>query len=152
RRIAQESATASVSKTHEFLVKHFEQVVPARTYARTTSPTEEFRRDFASHLEKSKIYLHRGADAGFAAFRVAALAHLPSIRSKLRMNFCVLDPRSDSLLRQRAKLELDNNNRRNRSYSSQDLVDEQKKVQTAIYVALDTLFSVRHLRSVQVFF
>lgn len=149
RRIARESATASVSATHDFLVKHFEQVVPRRTYAKTTSPTVEFQRDFVPQLAGSRFYFHRGSDASFAAFRICCLAHHQAIKAKLRISFCVLDPRADQLLRQRAKLELEAGGG---SYTQEQLACSTEQVRRAIFIAMEALFSVRHNRSVQLFF
>lgn len=149
RRISRDSAIASASETHNFLYTHFEQVVPKKTYPRTSAPTEDFRRDFAPNLETSSIYLHRGSDAGFAAFRIYSLAHLDALKTKVRITFCILDPRATDALWQRARLEIDANQG---ICSDDEIRSEAEKIRTEIYISLEALFSVRHSLSIQVVF
>ena len=148
-RIGKEATNAALNAAGNFLRTRFEQVLPKSTYPKSRRPTEEFRRDFVPHLEKSKLYLHRGDDAGFAAFRLATHAYHPAVKSLLTVQFCVLDPRAVAHVRQRAKLELENSNEQN--FSEAQLQQQAAHVRRKIFITLFALFTVRHVRPVEVF-
>lgn len=149
-RIGKEATNAALNAAGAFLKARFQQVLPKSTYPKSKRPTEEFRRDFVLHLVRSKIYLHRGDDAGFAAFRMATHASHPAVKSLLTVHFCVLDPRADAHVRQRAKLEIENSGEQR--YSEAQLQQQASKVRRKIFVTLFSLFTIRYVRSVEVFF
>ena len=146
-RISERSAKIATKVANEFLVKRFEQTMPAKTYERTSAPTIEFRDDFVSRLRDSKIYLHRG-DGNFVTFRLFCCAANEAIKSKVQVSLCILDPTADLVVQQRARIELDT---KGTQHSNEELSQQVSRILMSIFQSLMALFDIRHTRSVEVF-
>lgn len=146
-RISERSAKIATQVAEEFLIGRFDQLMPRKTYAKSTAPTNDFRNDFAPKLKSSKFYFHRG-DGSFSAFRLYSTANIEAIRTKIRVSLCLLDPNAVAAIDQRAKIELD---AKGNHYSADQLKERVARVRMSTYVSLVALFDIRHTRPVEVF-
>lgn len=147
--IAAACTDAAMAQTKAYLATHFFRSIPIETYDKTSAPTEKFCRDFAPRLVKSAEYIHRGADAGFAVFRLTELINHRCILDKQSIQLQLLDPRAEALLEQRVRIEFESNKT---TYSPQDVAKKVADLKLDIYVSLYSAFCICHVRPITVVF
>lgn len=69
--IAKRSSQAAVSYASDVFYSHFRNVVPKKTYPKSTLPLIEFKEDFSKSLASSQYYRYKGDAGTFTIFRLS---------------------------------------------------------------------------------
>ena len=146
--VAERTSQAAISYAYEVFYSHFKNVVPKKTYPKSTIPLLEFKEDFSKSLASSQYYRYKGDAGTFTIFRLSSLANNPVMQSK-EISLILLDPQAGLQLLARARQELIDSNA---SPTREELQDYADNIKERIYSGLVALYDIGHILNTRVYF
>lgn len=146
--VTENAAEVAAKYATSLYENRFERMMPTEVYPASALPKPEFERHLQQVLNDSRIYWFKGDDGGFTVYRIHSLPGHPHFLRK-EITLLLLDPRDDYLLRERAKMDLAQTNKR---YTKVDLNEAIEHLRKSIFASVVAIFDNSHRTRVKLGF
>lgn len=147
KNVLREISESSAEYAFFLFSQRFEKMLPAKIIPGSDSPSAEYQRDFNLQLSKSASYRYKGDTAKIASIRLIHWHNNDNLEKDISL--LLLDPRNESLLRERAQMKLSN---MRDSYNKNDLDEKIAELRNDIYTTIVRFYDNCHRLCVQVGF
>lgn len=134
KNLSAEASKQAVDYAMQQVSQKFNNVMPLKIYPKTSTPLEEFNRDFDSYAKTSKIYYFMGDSATYTAKRLKRYRTEKNLVGK-KIELLLLDPTETEIIKTRMRNDYPD-------CDKQELGKRVEQFQLSVFVTLRCLFEL----------